>query len=412
MAFPLKNGVIKIRSIMNYTMKRCVFKATLLVLVGLLLTLETTVVQAQISTNDLDGRVNTVFTSIPFLRINPDGRTGGMGDVGLATDPDGASIYHNGSKLAFAKKEIGISLTYTPWLRELVDDIYIAHLSGYKKINDLQSIGLSLRYFSLGNIKFTNIDGDDIGEYNPNEFAFDLAYARKLSPNFSTGITLKYVRSDLARGQEVGSGNIIKAAQAVAADVSFYYEKDLDLMPGGSRLTIGSAITNIGNKVSYTEDETRDFIPINFGIGVGYKMYIDDYNSILVSADINKLMVPTPDPMDTTGEYRKKPLLSGMFGSFGDAPGGASEEMQELMYSFGVEYWYNEQFAVRVGHFNEHSLKGNRKYITLGLGLRYSVFGLNFSYIVPTSNQRNPLDNTLRFSLSFDFDGNIKDADL
>ena len=372
--------------------------------------------QAQVTTpGQLDGRVNTVFTSIPFLRINPDGRSGGMGDVGIATDADAASLYHNVGKLAFAPNMVGVSLTYTPWLRQLVDDIYIAYLTGYYKIDDLQALGFSMRYFSLGNINFTDITGNDAGQYNPNEFAFDLGYSRRLSDKFSTGITLKYIRSDLARGQEVGSGNIVKAAQAVAADIGFYYKTPVNIAPGGSTLSLGASFSNIGNKVSYLNDDTRDFIPINMGIGAGLKMRLDDHNTIMVTTDINKLMVPTPDTLDTNNnlvpDTREKPLLSGMFGSFGDAPGGAKEELQELMYSIGAEYWYNDQFAVRVGHFNEHKYKGNRKFLTVGVGLRYSVFGFNFSYLIPVSGQRNPLDNTLRFSLTFDFDGKDKELE-
>ncbi|HRI28141.1 MAG TPA: type IX secretion system outer membrane channel protein PorV [Chitinophagales bacterium] len=389
----------------------CLFFMAMLMLAGL------ATAQAQVTTpGQLDGRVNTVFTSIPFLRINPDGRAGGMGDVGLATDPDAASLYHNVGKLAFAPNMVGVSLSYTPWLRQLVNDIYIAYLTGYYKIDDLQSIGLSMRYFSLGSINFTDITGNDAGIYNPNEFAFDLGYSRRLSDKFSTGITLKYVRSDLARGQEVGSGNIVRAAQAVAADIGFYYKAPVNIGRNGSVLSLGAAFSNIGNKVSYLNDDTRDFIPVNAGIGAGLKMRIDDYNTILVTADINKLMVPTPDTLDTNNnlvpDTREKPLLSGMFGSFGDAPGGAKEEFQELMYSIGAEYWYNNQFSVRVGHFNEHRLKGNRKFLTVGLGLRYSVFGFNFSYLIPVSSQRNPLDNTLRFSLTFDFNGKDKELDV
>ncbi len=362
----------------------------------------------------LDGRVNAVFTSIPFLRINPDGRTGGMGDVGIAISPDVGAMYHNASKLAFATSEAGVGLTYTPWLRELVDDIYIAYLSGYKKLDDLQAIGISLRYFSLGEINFTTITGEPAGFFKPNEFAFDLGYARKLSDNFSAGITLKYVRSDLARGQEVGSGNLVKPANAVAADISFFFQNDeMSLFGNDAKLALGAAVTNIGNKVSYSETSTRDFIPVNLGIGSALTMNFDEHNSLTFALDINKLLVPTPDLADSSNAHREKSLLSGVFGSFGDAPGGFSEELQEFMYSIGVEYWYNNQFSVRAGHFNEHRLKGNRKYVTVGLGLKYSVFGLNFSYLIPTTaQQRNPLDNTLRFSLLFDFAGNIKDADL
>lgn len=352
--------------------------------------------------------VNTVFTAIPFLRINPDGRTGGMGDVGIASPVDAAALYHNGSKLAFAEQDASLTLTYTPWLKELVNDIYIAYLAGYKKIDDVQTIAGSLRYFSLGEINFTDITGGANGTYSPNELVLDLGYARKLSDNFSGGITLKYVRSDLANGQNISAGNNAKAANALAADVSFFYKNDaVKFGDTDAEVAFGAAITNIGNKVSYNElEETRDFIPINLGIGSNVKVLIDEYNDINISFDMNKLLVPSPDPNATEeNDPRDKPLLSGMFGSFNDAPNGLKEEMQEIMFSIGAEYWYNNQFAVRVGHFNEHRLKGNRKYITLGLGLKYSIFGLNFSYIIPATNQRNPLDNTLRFSLNFDLDG-------
>lgn len=363
--------------------------------------------------NKIDGRVNTVYSAIPFLRINPDGRSGAMGDAGIAISTDPGAMFHNASKLAFAPNDLSFNLTYTPWLRELVDDIYIAYGSGYKRIDKLQAIGLSLRYFSLGTIQFTDNSGGSAGEYSPNEFAIDLAYARKLSDNFSTGITLKYTRSDLASGYEVNgsASNIAHSANAVAADISVYYQKDLTFINRDAKLSLGAAVTNVGNKVSYTEDDVKDFIPINLGIGSALKTQIDEHNSITIAADINKLLVPTPDTIDVSGaenipDSREKPLLSGMFGSFSDAPDGFSEEIKELMYSVGLEYWYNDQFALRLGHFNEHKLKGNRKFFSVGLGLRYSVFGLNFSYIIPANSQKNPLDNTMRFSLLFNFDGN------
>lgn len=347
---------------------------------------------------------NTVATAIPFLRINPDGRTGGLGEAGIAVSPDIGAIYHNGSKLAFVEQDMSLGLTYTPWLTRLVDDIFLANIAGYKQIDELSSLGVSFRYFSLGNIQFTDIVGAEAGNYSPNELALDVAYARKLSDRMSAGITLKYGRSDLARGQEVSSGNIVKAANVVAADVSMYYQNpDATFLGNPATFSWGLAITNIGNKVSYTENQTRDFIPINLGLGTAIDMDMDEYNSLMFTFDINKLMVPTPDPNDPTQAHREKALLSGMFGSFGDAPGGFSEELQELMFSIGAEYWYNDRFAVRLGHFNEHALKGNRKYITAGIGLKYSVFGLNFSYIVPASSTPSPLDNTLRFQLNFDF---------
>ncbi len=385
------------------------FSILSIIIVALCMVTHSNMIQAQGTSNPppingQDETINTVATAIPFLRINPDGRTGGLGEAGIATSPDAGALYHNVSKLAFVEEDMSLGLTYTPWLTRLVDDIFLAYLSGYKRIDELQSIGVSLRYFSLGNIQFTDIVGADAGNYSPNELALDIGYARKLSDRMSAGITLKYGRSDLARGQEVSSGNIVKAANVVAADISVYYQNpEATFLGNEATFSWGAAITNIGNKVSYTEDQTKDFIPINLGIGTAIDMEMDEYNSLMFTFDINKLMVPTPDPEDQTQAHREKSLLSGMFGSFGDAPNGFSEEIQELMYSIGAEYWYNKRFAVRLGHFNEHKLKGNRKYITAGIGLKYSVFGLNFSYIIPASSQPSPLDNTLRFQLNFDF---------
>ncbi len=378
--------------------------------------------QAQINTCELGGSdcVNTVFTAIPFLRITPDARSGGMGDVGVATSPDAASLFYNTSKLAFAEQNSSVGITYTPWLRNLVEDIFIAHVGGYMRAGDLQTFGVSLRYFSLGNISFVDINQQSQGDFNPREVAFDFGYARKLSDNLSTGLTLKYANSNLA-GNAVVDGIEIKPANVVAADVSVYYQNDYDF----GKLALGASISNIGNKVSYSDDKAKDFIPINLGLGASLKRDIDDYNSITIATDINKLMVPSPVPakildangveidnpdFDTDGngipEYREAGVLSGMFGSFNDAPGGFKEEMRELMYSVGLEYWYNQQFALRVGHFNEHRTKGNRKYVTFGLGLRYNVFNFNFSYLLSTSSTpNNPLENTLRFSLLFDLDG-------
>ena len=354
---------------------------------------------AQINPSGLNGS-NTVFTAIPFLRINPDVRTGGMGEVGIATDPDAGSMFHNASKLAFANSNVSVAATYSPWLRTSFDDIFIANVSGYKKIGDLQTIGLSLRYFSLNKVQFTTLSGVDT--FKPNEFAIDLAYSRRLSDNFGAGVTLKYVRSDLARGQVVGSSNVIKAAQAIAADVSAYYTKNLLIGGRNSRLSLGTAITNIGNKVSYVKSQQPDFIPINLGLGSNLTIAIDDYNKVSFAFDINKLMVPTPDTTDLASSFIDKPLLSGMFGSFGDAPGGFKEEMQELMYSVGAEYWYNNQFAVRLGHFNENKYKGNRKYVTVGAGANFGIFRFNAAYIFPHVKQRNPLDNTWKVSVGID----------
>ena len=359
--------------------------------------------QAQIgSANELNGSVNAVFTSIPFLRINPDGRAGGMGDLGLATSPDASAIYHNNAKLAFAEDQWGAVMTYTPWLKALVPDMFIGHLAGFNRLDEYQTLALSLRYFNLGSIQFTDESGIDLQEFNPHEFAFDLGYSRKLSEQLSAGLTLKYVYSNLAKGQQTSSGEI-SAAQAVAADLSVFYT--------ANNLSIGGAISNIGNKVSYTEEDIKDFIPINLGIGAAYTLDIDDYNTIMFGLDLNKLLVPTPDTLFIDGDpnvadHREKSLFTGMFGSFSDAPDGFGEEMREFTFSVGAEYWYNKQFAVRTGYFYEDRTKGNRQYLTFGVGLKYSIFGLNFSYLVPTSSgtQSNPLQNTLRFSLLFDLD--------
>lgn len=367
---------------------------------------------------------NTILSAVPFLRIIPDARSGAMGDAGLATSPDANSLHFNASKLAFVEKDVSFSATYTPWLRELgLTDVYLAYLAGYKQIDPLSSVGFSLRFFSLGDINFTDFNGNPLGNGRPRELEVAFAYARKLSSNFSTGITGKYVSSNLASGLSVG-GTDIFTANAFAADVSFTYKAEI----GENDLTVGAAITNLGNKVSYSRSVFRDFLPTNLGIGTTYSMDLDEYNSLSFSLDFNKLLVPTPIPAtlengtsapvdnpeydndngDGTGngiaDFREKGTFAGILGSFSDAPGGFSEELQEINYSFGVEYWYDKQFAVRAGYYFENFLKGDRKFLTVGVGLEYNVFGLNLSYLVPTNNRRNPLDNTLRFTFNFDFE--------
>ncbi|MBV8254272.1 MAG: type IX secretion system outer membrane channel protein PorV [Chitinophaga sp.] len=354
------------------------------------------------STGQLDGRTNTINTAVPFLRITPDARSGAMGDVGLAISPDASSMYFNLSKLPFADVKTSVAVTYTPWLKELVNDVFLATVSGYTKIDDNQAVSGSLRYFSLGTINFRDITNTDQGNFHPREFALDGGYARKLSDHFGVGLTGRFIYSNLAGGQTVND-QTIRPGKAFAADISGYYTKDFEKDNGTvNKLSIGLAITNIGSKISYTSSaQNKDFIPTNFGLGAAYTMALDEMNTITLALDINKLMVPTPD---TAGKYKNKSVLEGMFTSFGDAPGGFKEELQELMYSTGVEYWYNKQFAVRAGYFNENKNKGNRKYFTAGVGIKYDIFGLNFSYLVPSGSgiQRNPLSNTLRFTLTFD----------
>ena len=383
---------------------------------------------AQISTNELTGgeKVNTITTAVPLLMISPDARSGAMGDAGVASTPDANSVHWNPAKLAFIKDDMGFSVSYTPWLRALVPDINLAYLSFYKRIDKDQAIGATLLYFSLGNIIFTNIVGDVTGEFDPNEFAVDLAYARKLGKNFSGGLALRYIYSNLTGGWYIESAGQSNPGQSIAADLSVFYQKPVNLSEKNGLLGIGFNISNIGSKMSYTETADRDFIPINMRLGTSLTIDIDAYNSLAFVADINKLLVPTPPIVDTAADadgnymilYGKDPnrsIVSGMSGSFNDAPGVVvntetgersvfKEEIREVNYSVGMEYWYDKQFAIRAGYFFEHPTKGNRKYFTLGAGLKYNVFGLDFAYLIPTE-AKHPLENTLRFSLLFDFEG-------
>lgn len=358
---------------------------------------------AQISSGQLDGRTNTINTAVPFLRISPDARAGAMGDVGVATSPDANSIYWNQAKLPFATTRSAVSITYTPWLKELVNDVFLANLAGYYQLDEFQTISASLRYFSLGTINFTDINGTPTSDFRPREYAFDAGYSRKLSDNFSVAIAARYIYSNLANGDVSGSGQVIKPGTAFATDLSLFYTKDFEKDNGVKNTwNVGAAFTNIGTKISYTSSATnKDFIPTNMGLGTSYTFGLDQSNKIMLALDLNKLLVPTPD---STGAYRDKSVLAGIFSSFGDAPGGMSEELQELSASLGGEYSYNDQFFVRAGYFYENKNKGNRKYATAGIGVKYNMFGLNFSYLVPSGNgiQRNPLSNTLRFSLVFD----------
>ncbi|MCX6291433.1 MAG: type IX secretion system outer membrane channel protein PorV [Bacteroidetes bacterium] len=378
---------------------------------------------AQVSSfkDSLLGQVNTITTAVPFLLISPDARAGGMGDHGVATSPDANSIHWNPAKLAFVEKDIGFSVSYTPWLRELVNDINLAYLSGYKKLKGDQAIAMSLLYFSLGNIDFTNEFGDKTGQFNPNEFAIDAAYSRKLGEDLSGGIALRYIYSNLTGGALVQNA-ASHAGTSVAADLSAYYRKEMDISKKKALLTAGLNISNIGSKISYTETGVKDFIPANFRLGTDLKIDLDQYNSIAFGVDINKLLVPTPpvfmknvrggDSLDATShkiiQAGKDPanisVAQALFSSWSDAPAGFQEELKEFIYSIGTEYWYDKQFAIRAGYFHEAATKGNRQFFTIGAGLKYNVFGLDFAYLIPTA-QRNPLANTLRFTLTFDFDG-------
>jgi hypothetical protein len=349
---------------------------------------------------------NTITTGVPFLTIAPDSRAGAMGDAGVATSPDVNSQHWNPAKYAFAESEMGLALSYTPWLRNLVPDINLAYLVGYKRIDDRQTVSGSLRYFSLGDIQFMSDAGLEMGSQKPNEFALDMGYTRMLSDNFSGAVAIRYIRSDLTGGQMVG-GVESHAANDFAADVAFYYQNQIRMNRKNSTIAAGIDISNIGGKISYTDGETKDFIPTNMKLGVSYKTEMDKYNTITFTFDANKLLVPTPDTTKTgdiiTGLGATKSTVAGIFSSFSDAPGGMAEEFKEINFSVGAEYWYNKQFALRAGYYYEDPTKGNRKFFTAGAGLKMNVFALDFSYLLPVA-QNNPLANTLRFTLSFDFD--------
>jgi hypothetical protein len=353
--------------------------------------------------------VRTITTAVPFLRISPDARSGAMGDVGIAISADANSQYWNVAKIPFTEKKYGVSLTYTPWLKDLVPDIWLGYISGFAKFGEEnnQAVSASLRYFNLGDINYTNIDAQPIGTGKPREFAFDFGYSRRLSPYLSTGLSLRYIHSAIAAG--VTSTANYKPGNAFAADLGVFYSRTNEGDGGGrsNTLALGAILSNIGSKISYNTLR-RDFIPTNLGLGAAYTYQADEYNKVTFALDVNKLLVPSPQ-IDTAGNMYypvDKSVVSGVFGSFGDAPGGFGEELREFQLSAGIEYWYQNQFAVRAGYFYEDKTKGDRKYFTCGVGVKYNVFNINVAYLVPSGSgiNRNPLSNTLRFSLMFELD--------
>lgn len=355
-------------------------------------------------------QINNIFTAVPFLLITPDARAGSMGDAGVAVQPDGNAMSINPSKLAFIDKPYGVSLSYSPWLKSLVPDINLAYLSGFYRLDDKSTIASSLRYFSLGQIQLTDINQQDLGVFNPNEFAFDLTFARKFGNEFSLATTTRFIYSNISVAQFT-PGQQTRAGTAVALDVSGYYRKPTVLFNKDAILSLGANFSNIGTKMSYIDDSDKFFLPMNMKIGAATTLFIDDYNQFTLALDFNKLMVPTQPLLDNNGNIidgkdPNRSVPSAIFSSFNDAPGGFSEELQEVSISAGAEYWYNQQFALRTGYFYESPEKGNRRYLTLGAGLKYNVFNLDFAYLV-ANPQKSPLANTLRFSLLFNF-GDIK----
>ncbi len=371
---------------------------------------------------ELDGNGNctptTILTALPFLRIAPDARGGAMGDAGIVSDPTAASMHYNASNLIFAEDKNALSLNFTPWLKALgLDDLYLTYLSGYTKLDDRQAVGFNIRYFSLGSIIWTDPTGGETGVGKPREFEIGSSYARKLGDNFSVAIGGKFLYSNLANGQ-LANGVLISAATSFATDISFTYRKKTKISGYNGYYAFGGNLSNLGAKVSYTDNFDKDFIPTNLGLGGLLRMDLDDYNSLSFVLDVNKLMTPSPHSFsnpdwdlkggpdgkkDGIADTRQKTLFEGVFGSFSDAQGGFSEELKEFSYSAGAEYIYNKQFAVRAGYYYENPLKGARKYFTLGTGIKYNVFEFNLSYLAPTTIARSALDNTLRFGVNFNF---------
>jgi len=354
--------------------------------------------------DELLGQDNAITTAVPFLAISPDARHAALGDCGVATSADANAAYWNAAKLVFVDKSYGGTVSYTPWLGKVVNDMWVGYLSGFYKFSREQAVAVSLKYFDLGEISFRDINNQPLGDFNPREFAFDVTYSRLLSETFSIGGAARYIHSNLTGAF---AGIDAKPASSVAADIGFYYTKPFEKSTKGSTLSLGAAITNIGAKISYTDGENGDFLPINLRLGSAFTTDLDLYNTITFALDFNKLLVPTPPEYDeVTGEIiagkdPNRSLLSGMFGSFSDAPAGFREEMREVMISAGTEYWYNKTFAGRLGYFHEATTKGNRKYLTLGLGFRKDNFGFDVAYLVPTNKREHPLAETLRFTLLF-----------
>ncbi|AHM62562.1 hypothetical protein D770_21565 [Flammeovirgaceae bacterium 311] len=366
-----------------------------------------------------DTAARPIITAVPFLMIAPDARSGAMGDAGAAISPDANSAHWNVGKLVFAEKDFGASFSYTPWLGKIVDDMNLLYLSGFYKLDDVQAIAFSLRYFDLGEIFLTE-DGrtPTAPNFRPQELALDASYSRKLSEKLGLGVTGRYIYSNLAGEVPIGN-QIATPGNSIAADVGLFYNSDLVLGARDGNLALAAVISNIGNKISYLDESTESFIPTNLRLGTAYTANLDPFNKITVAVDFNKLLVPTPPIYETdpnTGEYIRvngeyvvergqdpnRPLVNGIFTSVADAPDGFSEEMKEITISSGLEYWYNDLFAARAGYFWEHDLKGARKFFTLGIGLRYQIMNFDFAYLIP-QQQQHPLAETLRFTLGVNF---------
>ncbi|GAA4311988.1 type IX secretion system outer membrane channel protein PorV [Nibribacter koreensis] len=384
---------------MNHTMLRSTLLCFLLVATSGL----TVLGQNSIGQNVENYR--PITTAVPVLLVAPDARAAAMGDAGVATSPDANSPYWNPAKLGFLESDFEASLSYTPWLKEIVNDMYLAYLSGHKRLTPNSSIAVSLMYFDLGEIVFSQT-GTDQQPFNPKEYAVSVSYGQKLSENLSLGVGARYIRSNLAGNTNVvnPSGNYeSQPGNSAAVDLGIYYTRDLSIGSKNVNLALGGNISNLGAKISYSTAGRKDFLPTNLRLGTALTMEMDPYNKITLAIDGNKLLVPYSAPEDASSNDQTN-VFAGIFKSFNDAPGGASEEFKEITLSTGLEYWYDNTFAARAGYFFENELKGGRKYLSMGLGIRYQQFGLDAAYLIP-NEQNNPLSKTLRFSLHFKFDG-------
>lgn len=344
---------------------------------------------------------NPISTVVPFLNFSPDSRSSGMGDVGVATAPDINSQHWNPAKYSFMDGSMGVSFSVTPWLRKLVDDINLFYVSGFYKLDDLQAVSASLRYFSLGEMTYTGEEGNALPYTGkPNEFAIDVAYSRLLGEKFSGSIALRYIRSDLSQGAGLSSGEELTAGNAFAADLGFYFRHQTTIDRNKTNITAGFLVSNIGSKISY-DDNLKEYLPANMKLGAGIEYEIDQYNKVAFTLELNKLLVPTPQEGQTPQEYRDMSVPSSIFKSFNDAPDGFAEELREVNISGGIEYTYNQVFALRAGYFHEHETKGNRKLASAGAGLKFNTISIDASYIIPVV-ANNPLANTVRLTLGFD----------
>lgn len=374
----------------------------LLLLTGLLITGQSYAQNPnQVDTpGELLGQTKAITTAVPFLLISPDARHAALGEAGVASSPDANASYWNPGKLVFIDKSYGGTLSYTPWLGKIINDMSISYLSGFYKITREQAVSLNLKYFDLGDIFFTD-DGINGTTFNPREMAVDVSYSRMLTENLAIGLSGRYIYSNLTGAWSSG-GTDARPGRSVAADIGVFYTKPLQSAMN-SNLSLGASISNIGAKITYSDDNNKDFLPTNLRFGGAFTTALDPNNSVTFLLDFNKLLVPTIDKNQT--------LLRGMFSSFTDAPGGFSEEISEIMTSMGVEYWYKEIFSARLGYFLEAYDKGNRKYLTSGIGFRKDNFGIDIAYIVPTNKREHPLAETIRFTLLFQIPEAIRDRD-